>query len=55
MTIIGPSGCGKSTLLKLLAGLDHDFEGSIKINNQEITGPSIKKDLFFKNIDYFHG
>jgi NitT/TauT family transport system ATP-binding protein len=26
---VGPSGCGKSTLLRILAGLDHDFEGAI--------------------------
>jgi ABC-type nitrate/sulfonate/bicarbonate transport system ATPase subunit len=25
----GPSGCGKSTLLRILAGLDHDFEGTV--------------------------
>ena len=48
VTIIGPSGCGKSTLLKLLAGLDNDFAGSIKINNQERTGPSIKKGFIFQ-------
>ena len=48
VTIIGPSGCGKSTLLKLLAGLDNDFTGSIKINNQESTGPSIKKGFIFQ-------
>lgn len=48
VTIIGPSGCGKSTLLKLIAGLDQEFEGSIKINNQEITGPSIKQGFIFQ-------
>jgi ABC-type nitrate/sulfonate/bicarbonate transport system ATPase subunit len=26
---IGPSGCGKSTLLRILAGLDHAFEGTV--------------------------
>jgi NitT/TauT family transport system ATP-binding protein len=26
---VGPSGCGKSTLLRILAGLDHDFEGTV--------------------------
>jgi ABC-type nitrate/sulfonate/bicarbonate transport system ATPase subunit len=26
---VGPSGCGKSTLLKILAGLDHDYEGQV--------------------------
>jgi ABC-type nitrate/sulfonate/bicarbonate transport system ATPase subunit len=27
--IVGPSGCGKSTMLKILAGLDHDFQGRV--------------------------
>jgi ABC-type nitrate/sulfonate/bicarbonate transport system ATPase subunit len=26
---VGPSGCGKSTLLKILAGLDHDYQGRV--------------------------
>ena len=27
---VGPSGCGKSTLLRILAGLDHAFEGTVQ-------------------------
>jgi NitT/TauT family transport system ATP-binding protein len=27
--LVGPSGCGKSTLLKIVAGLDHDYQGDI--------------------------
>ena len=26
---VGPSGCGKTTMLRILAGLDHGFEGTI--------------------------
>ncbi len=29
VVFVGPSGCGKSTLLRMLAGLDHDFEGTV--------------------------
>jgi ABC-type nitrate/sulfonate/bicarbonate transport system ATPase subunit len=29
--VVGPSGCGKTTLLRIIAGLDHDFEGSVEL------------------------
>ncbi|MBV9753355.1 MAG: ABC transporter ATP-binding protein [Hyphomicrobiales bacterium] len=29
--LVGPSGSGKTTLLKIIAGLDHDFEGEVTI------------------------
>jgi ABC-type nitrate/sulfonate/bicarbonate transport system ATPase subunit len=28
--LLGPSGCGKTTLLNLVAGLDQDYDGTIK-------------------------
>jgi ABC-type nitrate/sulfonate/bicarbonate transport system ATPase subunit len=27
---VGPSGCGKSTMLKIVAGLDHDYQGRVE-------------------------
>src|SRR4051812_18459684 len=29
--LVGPSGCGKTTLLRIIAGLDQDYEGSIRL------------------------
>jgi ABC-type nitrate/sulfonate/bicarbonate transport system ATPase subunit len=29
--LVGPSGCGKTTLLRIIAGLDRDFEGAVKL------------------------
>ena len=31
LCIVGPSGCGKSTLLRILAGLDQQTSGSIRV------------------------
>jgi len=36
VSILGPSGCGKSTLLRLLAGLDREYEGSIRVNGTDL-------------------
>ncbi len=33
VVMTGPSGCGKSTLLNIIAGIDTDFEGSIKLGH----------------------
>ena len=37
VAIMGPSGCGKTTLLNLLGGIDQPSEGTIYINNQDIS------------------
>lgn len=31
LAIVGPSGCGKSTLLRILAGLDTDYQGRVRV------------------------
>lgn len=38
VSLIGPSGCGKSTLLNILAGTVTDYEGTIQVNGQTVTG-----------------
>ncbi|WP_018393270.1 ABC transporter ATP-binding protein [Bacillus sp. 37MA] len=48
LSIIGPSGCGKSTLLKLIAGLDLDFDGTIVVGDQEVSGPSKDRGFIFQ-------
>jgi len=29
--LVGPSGCGKTTLLRIIAGLDRDFDGTVRL------------------------
>ena len=37
VSIVGPSGSGKTSIIMLAAGLEKSTEGSIKIQNHEIT------------------
>jgi NitT/TauT family transport system ATP-binding protein len=39
VTIAGPSGCGKSTLLKVVAGLTRASTGSVRLHDEQVTGP----------------
>jgi lipoprotein-releasing system ATP-binding protein len=49
VTIVGKSGCGKSTLLYLLSTLDSEYEGTLEIIGQEITGKSKNELAAFRN------
>lgn len=46
--VIGPSGCGKSTLLRLLAGLEQPSAGRIRLDGDELHGPSPKVGVVFQ-------
>ncbi|HUB27712.1 MAG TPA: ABC transporter ATP-binding protein [Tepidisphaeraceae bacterium] len=37
-SLLGPSGCGKTTLLRMLAGFAHPDQGSIQIDQREMSG-----------------
>lgn len=50
VTIMGKSGCGKSTLLYLLSTLDTDYEGSISIHGERLTGKSEGELAKFRNL-----
>lgn len=50
VSLMGASGSGKSTLLYLIGGLDRQFEGSIKLNGEEITSMK-EKELSKKRLD----
>lgn len=39
--LVGPSGCGKTTLLNIIAGLDSQYKGQIRINHASHAAPSI--------------
>ncbi len=35
VSLVGPSGCGKSTLLRIIAGLDADYRGEVRIKGEK--------------------
>ena len=49
LAILGASGCGKSTFLRIIAGLDGDYQGQLKINNSEIHGPGLDRGFVFQD------
>lgn len=48
VSIVGPSGCGKSTFLRIVAGLDQRSNGTITVNNREISGPGADRGMVFQ-------
>jgi NitT/TauT family transport system ATP-binding protein len=48
--IVGPSGCGKSTLLRILAGLDRQTGGTIKVAAQ---GWAVQNAMVFQESGLF--
>lgn len=49
ISILGPSGCGKSTLLRLIAGLDTDYAGEIRLDGNRINGPGLERGIVFQD------
>ena len=45
VTLVGASGCGKSTLLRIVAGLERDYDGQVRLNGQAATEPT--RDIRF--------
>ena len=46
ITLLGPSGCGKTTLLRMIAGLETPTEGSIYLDDENVTAlPPYKRDV----------
>jgi spermidine/putrescine transport system ATP-binding protein len=56
ISLLGPSGCGKTTALRLIAGFLTPDEGSIVVNDEEITGlPAYRRNIgmVFQNYALF--
>ena len=49
LSLVGKSGSGKSTMLYVLSTMDTDYEGSLIINNMNLTGRSQNELAAFRN------
>lgn len=48
LTLYGPSGCGKTTALRIIAGLDSDYSGSVRIFGHLVQGPGVACGIVFQ-------
>ncbi|MGB8688776.1 MAG: ABC transporter ATP-binding protein [Microcoleus sp.] len=49
ISVIGHSGCGKSTLLKIVAGLEKQSSGMVRIEGKEIRQPGADRMMVFQH------
>jgi nitrate/nitrite transport system ATP-binding protein len=47
--IVGHSGCGKTTILNVLAGLEAASGGTVIMDGQEVSGPSLQRGVVFQS------
>ncbi len=53
LAVIGPSGCGKSTLFNVVGGLLGDYEGTVTVAGERITGPHASVGMVFQEESTF--
>lgn len=49
VSVIGKSGCGKSTMLYILSTMDTDYEGTLTLNGETVTGKKQNELAAFRN------
>ena len=49
VSVLGSSGCGKSTLLRLIAGLDSDYSGEIRVAGERVKDTSLERGIVFQD------
>lgn len=49
VSVVGKSGCGKSTMLYVLSTMDTDYEGTLYLEGEKITGQSLNELAAFRN------
>ena len=47
IALLGPSGCGKSTLIRILAGLESQTSGEVRVSGKTVNGPGADRGMVF--------
>ncbi len=53
LSVIGPSGCGKSTLFNIIGGLQGNYEGTVTVAGEQISGPHPAIGMVFQEESTF--
>jgi NitT/TauT family transport system ATP-binding protein len=53
VVFLGPSGCGKTTLMRMASGLDLPTAGTIRLEDEVITGPDRRRGMVFQSYSSF--
>jgi NitT/TauT family transport system ATP-binding protein len=53
VSVVGPSGCGKSTFLNVIAGFLSPTSGSVKIDDEVVSGPDPRRIFVFQERGVF--
>jgi sulfonate transport system ATP-binding protein len=48
LIIVGASGCGKSTLLRIIAGIENEYDGTVRLGENPISGPGLDRGMMFQ-------
>jgi len=51
--VVGPSGCGKTTLFRIIAGLEPPTDGRVRLDGEQIDGPTTDLGLVFQEYHLF--
>ncbi len=53
VSLLGPSGCGKTTLLRIIAGLEKQDSGEVRLKGEQIVGPGQDRVMVFQDYALF--